>query len=47
MKKVIVAVGFVLLGIAIVGLITGTLQNSINTLIGNTITDINGVNPNP
>jgi uncharacterized membrane protein YbaN (DUF454 family) len=45
MKKVIVAVGFVLLGIAIVGLITGTLQTAINGVITRTVTDIGTVNP--
>jgi|LSQX01.3.fsa_nt_gb hypothetical protein len=45
MEKVIVIVGCVLLAIAIVGLLTGGVEDAVSDLLTRTITDINAVNP--
>jgi hypothetical protein len=45
LKNIIIIVGLVLLGIAIVGILTGTVQTGISGLLSRTVTDIGAVNP--
>lgn len=44
MKNIIIIVGTVLLGIAIVGILTGAVQTGVSDLLTRTVADINAVN---
>lgn len=45
MKNIIIIVGTVLLGIAIVAILTGAVQTGISGLLTRTVADISAVNP--